>query len=239
MSSIIEGNKRDPTFDLTKGDAVEIYLWSRHVTEQIAGTTIVTKNGPNSESRNSLGCWAMYANNCYISNPDDDDIVVTGKCIRVDQIPLNDMLHNAESLQSGFDYKPMHCYSTMVPSTVDGQPDELEKLTIFGTRIAADDPDMLIMHKQLTDFPFKLVPEAMQNIRKIMQTASKEEIAMDSLLEDPFSPIRTYQSIMTEMCNCIWSLPLIVNKNYRDLTEKSFKTRTQVVETAKKAEAIV
>ena len=181
----------------------------------------------------------MYANNCYISNPGDDDIVVTGKCIRVDQIPLNDMLHNAESLQSGFDYKPMHCYSTMVPSTVDGQPDELEKLTIFGTRIAADDPDMLIMHKQLTDFPFKLVPEAMQNIRKIMQTASKEEIAMDSLLEDPFSPIRTYQSIMTEMCNCIWSLPLTVNKNYRDLTEKSFKTRMEVVETAKKAEAIV
>ena len=63
---------------------MEIYLWSRHVTEQIAGTTIVTKNGPNSESRNSLGCWAMHANNCYISNPDDHDIVVTDKCIRVD-----------------------------------------------------------------------------------------------------------------------------------------------------------
>ena len=62
---------------------------------------------------------------------------------------------------------------------------------------------------------------------------------MDSLLEDPFAQIRTYQSIMTEMCNCIWSLPLIVNKNYRDLTEKSFKTRMEVVEKAKKAEAIV
>ena len=46
MSSIIEGNKRDPMFDLTKGDAVEIYLWSRHVTEQIAGTTIVTRTYP-------------------------------------------------------------------------------------------------------------------------------------------------------------------------------------------------
>ena len=68
----------------------------------------------------------------------------------------------------------------MVPSTVDRQPDELEKLTIFGTRIAADDPGMLIMHEQLTDFPYKLVPEAMQNIRKIMQSASKEEIAMDN-----------------------------------------------------------
>ena len=43
MSSIIEGDKRDP-FDLIKGDAVEIYLWSGYVTEQIAGT-IVTKNG--------------------------------------------------------------------------------------------------------------------------------------------------------------------------------------------------
>ena len=51
------------------------------------------------------------------------------------------MLHSAESLQSVFDYKPMYCYSTMVPSTVDGQQDEQERLTILGTRIAADDPD--------------------------------------------------------------------------------------------------
>ena len=141
--------------------------------------------------------WAMYANNCYISHPDDNAVVVTGKCIRVDQIPLGDMLHNAESLQSVLDYKPMRCYSiisNIVPLT---QPDELENLTIFGNRIAADDPDMIIMHEQLTDFPYKLVPEAMQNIRKIMQSASKEEIAMDSLLEDPFAPIKTYQSIMT------------------------------------------
>ena len=96
----------------------------------------MTKNGPNSESRNSLGSWAMYANNCYISHPEDDAIVVRGKCIRVDRIPLNDMLHNADSLQPVFDYKPMLCYSTMVQSTVDGQPDELEKLTIFGMQIA-------------------------------------------------------------------------------------------------------
>ena len=65
----------------------------------------------------------------------------------------------------------------MVPSTVDGQSDELEKLTI-------DYPDMLFMHEQLTGIPYKLVPEAMQHIRKIMQSASKEEIAMDSLHED-------------------------------------------------------
>ena len=32
-----------------------------------------------------------------------------------------------------------------------------------------------------------LVPEAMQNIRNVMQSASKEEIAMNSLLEDPFA----------------------------------------------------
>ena len=72
-----------------------------------------------------------------------------------------------------------------------------------------------------------------------MQSASMEEIAMDSLLEAPFAPIRTYQSIMTEMCNCTCSRPNIVNMNYRDFTEKSFKTRMEVVETAKKAEAIV
>ena len=35
------------------------------------------------------------------------------------------------------------------------------------------------------------------------------------------------------------TVPLIVNENYRDLTEKSFKTRMEVVEKAKKAEAIV
>ena len=46
------------------------------------------------------------------------------------------------------------------------------------------------MHEQLTDFPYKLVPEAMQAFRKIMQSASKEDIAMDSLLEDPFTPLK-------------------------------------------------
>ena len=71
-----------------------------------------------------------------------------------------------------------------------------------------------------------------------MQSASKEEIAMDSLLEDPFASLRTYQSTMTEMCNCLLSRPNIVNKNYRDLTEKSFKTRAEVIEAAKRAEAI-
>ena len=76
----------------------------------------------------------MYANNCYISHSDDNEIVATGKCIRVEQIPWNDMRHNAKLLQSVFNYMPMHCYSTMVPLTVDRQPDELEKLTIFGTR---------------------------------------------------------------------------------------------------------
>ena len=80
---MIEGNKRDPILDLTKGDAVETYLWSWYVIKQVAGTTIVTKNGPNAESRNSLGCWAMYANNCYISHSDDDGIL--------------DMSHIAES----------------------------------------------------------------------------------------------------------------------------------------------
>ena len=74
----------------------------------------------------------MYANNCYISHSDDDGIL--------------DMSHIAESQQSLFDYKAMHFYSNMMPSMVDGQPDELEKLTIFGISIAADDPDLFIMH---------------------------------------------------------------------------------------------
>ena len=65
----------------------------------------------------------------------------------MDQIPLLDMSYNAESLKLVFDYtKAMLCYSNMVPSTVDGQPDELETLTIFGVRIAADDPDLVMMH---------------------------------------------------------------------------------------------
>ena len=113
------------------------------------------------------GCWAKYANNCYISHPDDDGIAVIGKCIRVDQIPLLDMLHNADSLQSVFDYKAMHCYSNIVPSTpgVDGQPDEQEKLTIFGICIAADDPGLVIMNEPLTDFLYQLVPESRCNAR--------------------------------------------------------------------------
>ena len=187
--------ERDPTFDLTKGDVVEICLWSRCVTEQVAGTATVTEDGPNVESWDSLGCWAIYANNC-ISHSDNDGIVVACKYIRVDQIPLLDMLQNTESLQSVFNYKTMHCYSNMVPLMINWQSDELEKLTIFGTCIAASGPDSSLV---ITNFQYKLVPEAMRNFRTIfmMQSPSKEEIAMDSLLEDQFAQFRTYQSTMT------------------------------------------
>ena len=77
------------------------------VTDKNAGTILITKNGPNGETRNLLGCWATYANNNYIPNIDDEGIVVSGNCIsvyhrvRVDQMPLlvTDMLHNADVLQ--------------------------------------------------------------------------------------------------------------------------------------------
>ena len=123
-------------------------MWSNWVTDKIAGTTLITKNGPNGETRNLLGCWATYANNYYIPNIDDADIVVTGNVIRVDQIPLTDMFHNTNSLQESFDYKPMYCYSNYVPSLrlVPGQPDELEKLSICGVCISAEDPSIVTMH---------------------------------------------------------------------------------------------
>ena len=73
---------------------------------------------------------------------DGEGIVVTGNSTRVDQIPLSDMFHNADSLQESFqvDYKPRYCHSNHVPSPVPGQPDELEKLTIYGEHISAEDP---------------------------------------------------------------------------------------------------
>ena len=43
--------------------------------------------------------------------------------IRVDEIPLSDMFHHANSLQELFDYKPMQCYSNYVPLHDPEQPD--------------------------------------------------------------------------------------------------------------------
>ena len=61
----------------------------------------------------------------------------------------------------------MYCCSYYVPSAVPGpnpgQPDDLEKLTIFGVLISAEDPSMVIMHEALQNIPYKLVPEAMQS----------------------------------------------------------------------------
>ena len=62
MSAIIEGNKRTKSYDLASGDIAGTYLWSKEVTDKVAGLTLITKNGPNGETRNFLG-WATYAKN--------------------------------------------------------------------------------------------------------------------------------------------------------------------------------
>ena len=144
------------------------------------GTAIKTRNGPNGEVRHFMGCWAIFANNCYIPNIDDDDVRMTADIIRVNQIPLDDMLHNSLPLQGVFEYKSIHCYCEMVPSIVPGHPDELEKLTIYGTRISATGPSIRIMYDGLRKFPYDLTPEAMQEIKKIMRATAKNPINMES-----------------------------------------------------------
>ena len=95
-------------YDLASGDITGTYLWSKEAANKIARTTLITKNCHNWETINLLGCWATYANHSYIPNIDDEGIVVWGNlnCIRVDQIPLTNMFHNADSLQESFEYKP-------------------------------------------------------------------------------------------------------------------------------------
>ena len=68
----------------------------------------------------------------------------------------------------------------------------LEKLTLYGVLISDEDQGMVIMHEALQNFPYKLVPEAGQEIKKIMQAASKDEIFMDTFFYDPFASTRAY-----------------------------------------------
>ena len=42
-----------------------------------------------------------------------------------------------------FDHKPMNCYSNYVQLHVLGQPDDLEKLTVYGVRTSVEDPSMV------------------------------------------------------------------------------------------------
>ena len=84
----------------------------------------------------------------------------------------------------------MHCYSNYVPSTVQGQPDELKKLTIYGVRISDEDPSVINIDV-LQNFSYKQIQEAMQEIKKIIQAAPKNEISMDTSIDNPFAPIKT------------------------------------------------
>ena len=83
-------------------------------------------------------------------------------------------------------------------------------------RISAADPSMVIMYEELQNFPYKLITEAMQGIKKIMQAA---------MLQHP------------EMLRSIWSRPEKVNQKYRTLTEMSFKSRSEMRKQIKKAKA--
>ena len=69
----------DEIFCLTLQDT---YLWSKKkVTDKIAGTTLITKNGPSGKTRNLLGSGAIYANNNYIPAIDNEDIEMTGNSV--------------------------------------------------------------------------------------------------------------------------------------------------------------
>ena len=71
----VEGNKRTTSYGLASGDIASTYLRSKAVTDKIAGTALIFKNGPNGETRNLSDCCATYANNNYIPNIDDEEIV--------------------------------------------------------------------------------------------------------------------------------------------------------------------
>ena len=62
----------------------------------------------------------------------------------------------------------MHCYSNYVPSTVQGQPDELKKLTIYGVRISDEDPSVINIDV-LQNFSYKQIQEAMQEIKSSLR----------------------------------------------------------------------
>ena len=62
------------------------------------------------------------------------------------------------------------------------------KITIYGVCISAEVPDMIIMHEALQIFPYKLVQDAMQEIKKIMHVASKDEISRDTSIDDTNLP---------------------------------------------------
>ena len=86
---------------------------------------------------------------------------------------------------------------------------------------------MVIMHEAVRKFLYNIFPEAIQEFKKIMQKqllritsrwthASKillcqcertktllDNVEMDSCIEDPFVPMRTYQDIVAEMCRSI------------------------------------
>ena len=59
---------------------------------------------------------------------------------------------------------------------------------------------MVIKHEALRNFPYNLILEAMQEFKKIMQAAFKDHIEMESCIEDPLVPMRTYQDMISPEC---------------------------------------
>ena len=192
MSEILDGNKRTTSYDLASGDTRVPTCGAKRSLTRLLGQLLlgnsITKNGPlvivlprmvpNSQwgNQKSLGLLGYkcqqqlhskyrWWGNCsigqlYQEGPDSNNCYV----------PQNRIL------QEFFEYKSIHCNSNYVFSSVSGQPDELEKLFIYGVRISAENPSMVNMHDVFQNFPYKLVPEAMQEVKKIMQAATKDEI---------------------------------------------------------------
>ena len=69
-----EENKRTVQHDLASGNNYSTYLWGKDVTDKVAATAIKTSNRPNGNFRHFLGCWTIFAINCYIPSSDEGDV---------------------------------------------------------------------------------------------------------------------------------------------------------------------
>ena len=234
-----EGSQATKIFDINGGGFAPVLHYRKHILAAMDRMSVEHRDA-DSREKYSIGFWGKYADNCFIHKEGDIDLHYTGNNPRLDNIQLEDKIHNSRSLQEQFMYDEKDCYSDYVPSPAGpGHPEVLEGLTLYGVRTSYRDAALIRMQDSMENFPYKLLPTAMQFMAKTMSDASASQLPDMIIDDDVLSPIRVYQEIMASLCRNVWLQSVKINRDYTQLLAKVFTSRADVINYIPQAEIIL
>ena len=147
---------------------------------------------------------------------------------RYDTWQIDELLHNAVSLVSTFQYEARDLQHDMVQATMLPWEDVLVSLGLDGTVVTIYDQNISRAVKSMQASPPCLMHEAIQKLGTIMQNRSLTTVTYPDVSKDFLLPMWFSQNLIAHMYKDIWSHKLTYYNAYSDALLKLYRSCAEV-----------